>query len=141
MASPRNPTLIFDDFRALLTGLSLGGNLRGTPLSEEALPRFTADAELDVLDTTTLGPVGGPLQNIRRIMRVKRGVAVTSDRDTANKAVLTAERTILSEFRKPANRPGGCRNIRLLGFSREEKSAEVWLVVVDFEIEYAVSLA
>lgn len=140
MATPRNPTLIFDDFRTLLTGLSLGGNLRGTPLESEALPRFTADAQLDILDTTTVGAVGGPLQNVRRRMRVGRGIAVTSDRDTANKAVITAEKAILAEFRDRDNIPTGCRNIRFLGFSREERTAEMWMVFVDFEIEYAISL-
>ena len=128
-------------FRAILTGLSLVIDTHGTPLEGEALSRFTSEAALEFEDCTPGERAHAFIQNVNQIMRVRRGFTVTTDRDTANKAWLAAQETIIAAFMAPSARPEGCRKIYYRGARRIEKTADVWIAEVDFEIEYAVSIS
>ena len=132
---------IFTAYRALLAGLSLVDDPDGTPLESEALTRFTNEASLDYEDGRIGAGCGGLRRNIDQVMKVGRGIAVTSDRDTANKAYIAAVDQIIQTFERPSNYPTGVRKCLYLRHYREEKSAEVWLVFVEFEIEYQLSIS
>lgn len=127
-------------FRALLTGLSLVTDTSGVPLDESARSRFTSEAALDFLDGTPGARAHAFIQNVNKVMRVRRGFTVTTDRDTSMKAWTAAEEAIIAAFMAPSNRPAGCRKIYYAGSRCIEKSADVWIAEVDFQIEYAVSI-
>ena len=131
---------IFTAFRALLTGMSLVDDPDGTRLDDEALPRFTDEASLD-FDVAERGARAGAfIQNVNQVMKVRRGFVVTADRDTSNKSWLAAQEAILQTFMAPSNFPAGLRKIEYLGGRKIEKTAEIWIAEVDFQIEYAVSI-
>ena len=131
---------IFTAFRALLTGLSLVDDPDGTRLDDEALSRFTDESALDFEEATRGARAGANIQNVNQVMRVRRGFVVTADRDTSMKAWIAAQEAIIAVFLAPSNFPSGLRKIEYIGGRKIEKTAEVWIAEVDFQIEYQVSV-
>ena len=132
---------IYTAYRALLTGLSLVDDPDGTPLANEALTRFTDEAQIDFEDGRKGPHCGGLRRNIDQEMTVMRGIDVSSDRDTANKAYIAAVDQIIQTFESPSNYPSGVRKCYYMRHRREEKTADIWLVFVEFEIEYQISIS
>lgn len=136
---------MFDAFRTVLAGLSLTTDIYGVPLEAEAQPRFETECALDLVES---GP-GVRIsfnQNINYRMTATRGVIVKGTRDTANKAWAAAVEAIIAAFLRPSYfetyfRPTGCRKVIYRGARKEEKTAEVWLAIVDFEVEIALAIS